>query len=202
MATHSLVFLPGKSHGQRSLAGYSPWNHKSQTWLTTQQQQFVCMLLLLLFRHQSCPTLYDSMDCSMPGFPVPLHLLQFMTIESVMPSNDLILCYCLLLMPSIFPSIRVFSNELSLWIRWPKYWSFSISPSSEYSGLISFKIDYFDLFAVQRTLRNLLQHHSSKAHSSALCIFYDPTLRFVHDYWKDHSLDYMDLFQQSDVFAF
>ena len=92
-------------------------------------------------------------------------LLKFMSIELVMLSNDLILCYPLLLLPSIFPSIRVFSNELALHIRWPKYWSFSfsISPSSENSGLISFRTDWFDLHAVQGTLKNLLQHHSLKA---------------------------------------
>ena len=88
-------------------------------------------------------------------------LLKLMSIESVMPSNHIILCHPLLLPPSIFPSIRVFSNELVLCIRWPKYWSFSISLSNEYSGLISFRIDWFDLFAVQGTLKSLLQHHSS-----------------------------------------
>ncbi|XDC50180.1 hypothetical protein R6Z07M_001362 [Ovis aries] len=86
-----------------------------------------------------------------------------MSIESVMPSNHLILCHLFLLPLSIFPSIRVFSNESTLHIRWPKYWSFSISPSNEYLGLISFRIDWFDLFAVQRTRKSLLQHHSSKA---------------------------------------
>ena len=90
-------------------------------------------------------------------------LLRLMSIESVMPSNHLILCHPLLLLPSIFSNIRVFSNESALHIRWPKYWSFSISPSSEYSGLISFRIDWFDLLAVQGTLKSLLQHHSSKA---------------------------------------
>ena len=92
-------------------------------------------------------------------------LLKFMSIESVMPSNPLILSYPLLLLPSIFPSIRVFSSESVLGIRWPKYWSlsFSISPSNAYSGLISFRIDWFDLLAVQGTLKSLLQHHSSKA---------------------------------------
>ena len=92
-------------------------------------------------------------------------LLRLMSIESVMPSNQLILCCPLLLLPSIFPSIRVFSNESTLHIRWPKYWSFSfnISPSNEYSGLISFRIDCFDLLAVPGTLKSLLQHHSSKA---------------------------------------
>ena len=92
-------------------------------------------------------------------------LLKLISIESVMPSNHLILCHLLVLLPSISPSFRVFSNESVLRIRWPKYWSFSfsISPSSEYSGLISFRMDWLDLFAVQRTLKSLLQHHSSKA---------------------------------------
>ena len=107
------------------------------------------------------------MDCSTPGFPsstISQSLLKFMSIESVMPSNHLILC-CPLLLPSIFPNIRVFSNESALHIRWPKYWSFSfsISLSNGYSGLISFRIDWFDLLAVQGTLKSLLQHHSSKA---------------------------------------
>ena len=102
-------------------------------------------------------------------------LLKLMSIESVMPSNHLILCHPLLLLPSIFPSIRVFSNELVLHIRWPKYWhfSFSISPSNEYSGLISFRIDWLDLLAVLGTLKSLLQHHSSKAsilHHSAFFV--------------------------------
>ena len=92
-------------------------------------------------------------------------LLKLVTIESVIPSSHLILCHPLLLLPSIFPSIRVFSNESFLHIRWPKYWSFSfsISSSSEYSGLISFRMDWLDLLAVQETLKSLLQHHSSKA---------------------------------------
>ena len=92
-------------------------------------------------------------------------LFKLMSIESVMPSNHLILCHPLLLLPSIFPSIRFFSRESVLHIRWPKYWSFSlsISPSSEYSGLISFRVDWSDLLAVQVTLKSLLQHHSSKA---------------------------------------
>ena len=96
---------------------------------------------------------------------VPQSLLKHMSIESVMPSNHLILCHPLLLLPSIFPSIRVFSSESVLHVRWPRYWSFSfsISPSNEHPGLISFRMDWLDLFAVQRTLKSLLQHHSSKA---------------------------------------
>jgi len=117
---------------------------------------------------QSCPTLHNPMDCSMPDFPVLYHswsLFKLVFIELVMPSNHLILCCPLLLLPSIFSSIRVFSNESVLHIRWPKYWSlsFSISLSNEYSGLISFRIEWFDLLAVQGTLKSLLQHHSSKA---------------------------------------
>ena len=116
---------------------------------------------------QSCLTLCDSMDCSMPGFPLHTNfwsLLKLMSIESVMPSNHLIL-YGPLLPLSIFPSIRVFSSESVLCIRWPKYWSFSfsISPSNEYSRLFSFRIDWLDLLAVRGTLKSLLQHHSSKA---------------------------------------
>ena len=96
------------------------------------------------------------------SFTVSRSLLKLMSTESVMPSNHLILCRPLLFRPSVFPSIRVFSNESALRIRWPKYWSFSISPSNEYSGLISFRIDCFDLLAIQGTLKSLLQHHSLK----------------------------------------
>ena len=112
---------------------------------------------------QSCPTLCNPMDRSMPGCPVH-HQLPESTQTRVQPSNCLILCRPLLLLPSIFPSIRVFSNESALCIRWPKYWSFSfnISPSNEHVGLISFRMDCLDLLAVQGTLKSLLQHHSSK----------------------------------------
>ena len=101
------------------------------------------------------------------------------------------------LLPSIFPSIGVFSHESSLLIRWPKYWSLSISPSNEYSGLISFRIDWFDLHAIQWTLKNLLQHHSLKA-----SVIYGPTVSYMYDYWKNHSFDYMDLCRQSNVSSF
>ena len=108
------------------------------------------------------------MDYSTPGFPFITNswsLLRLMCIKLVVPSKHLIFCHLLLCLPSIFPSIRVFSNESALHIRWPKYWSFSfsISPSNEYSGLISFKMDWLDLLALQGTLNSLLQHHSSKA---------------------------------------
>ena len=117
---------------------------------------------------QSCPTLCDPMNYSTQGLPVHhklWSLLKPMSIESVMPSNHLILCRPLLLQPSIIPSIRVFSNESALCLRWPKYWSFSfnISPSKEHPGLISFRMDWLDFLAVQGTLKSLLQHKSSKA---------------------------------------
>ena len=107
-------------------------------------------------------------------------LLRLMSIESVMPSNHLILCCPLLLLPPIPPSIRVFSNESALCIRWPKYCSFSISPSNEYSGLISFRIDWFDLLAVRGTLKSLLQHHSSKASILRCSAFF--TAQLSHPY--------------------
>ena len=133
------------------------------------------------------------------SFTITWSLLKLKSIESVLPSNHLIFC-CPLLLPSIFPSIRVFSSESVLRIRWPKYWSFSfsISPSSEHSGLISFRIDWFDL-AVQKTLKSLLLHHSSKFSSSVLSLLYDPTLTSIHNYWKNHRFDYMDLCWQSNI---
>ena len=114
-------------------------------------------------------------------------LLKLMSIKSVMPSNDLIICCPLLLLPSIPPSIGVFSNESVLCIRWPKYWSFSfsISPSNEYSGLISFRIDWFNLLSVQGTLQTTVQ----SINSSVLSLLYGPTLTYIHDYWKNHSFD-------------
>ena len=119
-----------------------------------------------------------------------------MSIESMMPSNHLILCHPPLLLPSIFPSIRVFSNESGLHIRWSKYWNFTISPSNEYSGLISFRIDWFDLLAVQETLKSLLQHQFKSINYSVLSFLYGPTLTSIHDYWKNHSFDYRDLCQE------
>ena len=120
---------------------------------------------------------------SSQSLPKPL------SVESVMPSNHLILCHPFLLLPSIFLSIRVFSNESVLHIRWPKYWSFSfsISPSIELPGLISFRMDWLDLLAVQGTLKSPTPQFKS-INSSALRFLYSPTLRSIHDYWKKHSL--------------
>ena len=135
---------------------------------------------------QSCLTLCNPMDYSMPGslsITNSQNLLKLMSIES----DHLIVCQPLLLLPSIFPNLRVFSTESVLRIRWPKFWSFSfsISPSNEYSGLISIRMDWLDLLAVQVTLKSL-QHHSSKA-SLALIFLYSPALTSIHDYWKNHS---------------
>ena len=153
-----------------------------------------------------CLTFCDPMDYTMPGFPIPHYLLEFAQVHvhwSVVPCNHLILYCPLLLLPSSFPSTRVFSSESALSIRWVKYWSFSFSktPSNEYSGVISFRIDWLDLLTVQGTLKSLLWHHSSKAsilgHSTFL------TVQLSHPYVATgKSFDCTDLCWQSDVFAF
>ena len=159
------------------------------------------MIILVQFSSvaQSCQTFCDPMNCSTQSSLSIINswsLLKLMSIESVMPSSHLILCCPLLLLPPIPPSIRVFSNESTLHMRWPKYWSFrfSISPSNEYPGLISFRMDWVDLLAVQGTLKSLLQHHSSKSiNSSVLSFLYSPALTSLHDHWKNHSLDHKDI---------
>ena len=157
---------------------------------------------------QLCPTLCNPMDCSTPGFPVHHQLPEFVQTH-VQQVRDPIQPSCPLssplLLPSIFPSIRVFSNESVLCIRWPKYWSFSfsISPSNEYSGLISIRMDWLDLLAVQGTLKSLLQHHSSKASILRCSAFF--IIQLSHPYMtteKNHSLDYMDLCWESNASAF
>ena len=132
--------------------------------------------------------------------PISQSLLRLMSIESVMLSNYLILCLPLFLLPSIFSSIRVFSKESPLGIRWPKYWSFS--PSNEYSGLISFRSNWFELLAAQRTLKSLLQPQFKSINSLALILLYGPTLPSMHDYWKNLTFIYTDLCWQNDVSAF
>ena len=135
------------------------------------------------------------------SFTISWSLLKFMFIELVMPSNHLILCLPLLL-PSTFPNIRIFSNKWALQNRWPKYWSFSFSISPEYSGLISFRTDWFDLLSVQGTLKSLPQHHSLQASILWCSVFFTVQLTSIHDYWRNHSPDYTDLCQQGDVSAF
>ena len=159
-------------------------------WIGKERRCGVCVCSVQF----SCSVMPDSlwpMDCAAHQTSLSItnswNLLKPMSIESVMPSNHLILCHPLLLLPSIFPSSRVFSNESVLHIRWPKYWSFSfgISPSNEHLGLISFRIDWVDLLAIQGTLKSLLQHHNF----SVLSFLYSPTLTSICDHWKYHSLD-------------
>ena len=142
---------------------------------------------------KSCLTLYNPMDYSTPGFTVPYHLLEFAQVNVhwiMMPSNCLSFCCPLLLLPSIFPSMSVFSSEVALHIRWPKYWSFSFNTShfNEYSGLISLWVDWFDLLAIQGT-RVFSNTTAQKHQFFALSFLYSPTLTSVHDYWKSHSFD-------------
>ena len=143
---------------------------------------------------QSCLTLCNPMDCSMPGLPVHQQLPEFTQThvhwvsDVIQPSHPL---SSLLLLPSILPSIRVFSNESVLCIRWPKYWSFSFntSPSKECSEFISFRMDWLDLLATQGTVKSLLQHHSSKASILQHSLFFIVQLSHPYDYWKKHSFD-------------
>ena len=174
------VFLPRESHGQRSLVGYSPWGHN---WLdTTEATSHLCT--------EQVEYLFISVQALSIVWLLE-RLPTLMSIESVMPSNHTILCHLLLLLPSIFPGIRVFSNESVFHISWPKYWSFSfsISPSNEHSGLISSRIDWFDLLAIQGSLKSLLQPQFKSISSSVLSLLYSPTLIFIHDYHKNHSFD-------------
>ena len=136
--------------------------------------------------------------------PTSWSLCKLMSIKLVVPSNHLIPCHPFHLSPSIFPSIRVFSSESVLCIRWPKYWSFSfsISPSDEYSGLISFRMDWLDLLAGQGTLKSSPTPQSKSINSSVLSFLYSPTLTSIHDHWKSYSFDERDLCWQSNVFAF
>ena len=156
---------------------------------------------------QSCPTLCDPMNCITPGFPVHLQLPELAQThhhwisDAIQPSHPL---FCpLLLLPSVFPSTNVFCNELSLCISWPKYWtfSFSTSPSNEYSGLNSFKLIWSH--CSPRDSQEFSPAPQFKTISSlAVSLCYGPTLTSIHDYWKNQSFDYTDFWQQSDVFAF
>ena len=180
MAAHSCILaweIPWIGWvGQSRLAGYCLWGHKTVQYnlVTTTNKakvgefSFSTSDTFSSVQSQFCLTVCGPMDCSIPGFPVHHQLPELAQThvhwvgDAIQPSHP---CCPFLFLPSIFPSIRVFSNESALPIRWPKYWSFSfsISPSNEYSGLISFRISWFDLLEVQGTLKSLLQHHSSKA---------------------------------------
>ena len=138
----------------------------------------------------------------LPCLSPTLSLIKLTSIKLVMPSNHLILYCPLLLLPLIFPSIRVFSNELALPIRWPKCWSFSISPSSEYSGLISFMTDLFDLCYPRESQKSSPTPQFKSINCLVLSLLYGPTLTSIHDYWRNHSFDYTHLCWQSDVSAF
>ena len=213
-------FLPGEAHGQRSLAGHSPWGLKESDaaeWLSMHRPSCPAScsgnsafslhpVSVLSF---SCPVVSGALRCHglLPrraslSLTTSGSLPNFTFIASVMPSIHLILWCPRLLLPSIFPSIRDFSNESSVHIRWPKYWSFSISPSSEYLGLISLKIDWVDL-AVQGTLKSLLQDHSSKApilcHSSFFTVQLSPLYVTTG---KTITLTIKDFCQQSNVSVF
>ena len=196
MSVHNVLlwFLP--SFGK--LITIYPWDLSSDITFS----KIACQEILRNSRHQFssvqllshvwlCATLWNTICQASLSITNSQSLLKLMSIESVMPSNHLILC-CSLLPPSIFPSIKIFSNESALLIRWPKYWSFSfnISPSNEHSGLTSLRMDWLDLLAVQGTLRSLLQHHSSKASIFWRSAFFNsPTLTSICDNWKNHSLD-------------
>ena len=159
--------------------------------------EYSCVSVLCCFGvGQSRLTLCDPMKCSTPGFSVLHHhpgFLKLMSIELVMPSTHRVLCPPLLLLPSIFPSIRGFSNEVAIRIRWPKYWSFNFSLSNEYSGLI--RIYWFNFLAVQGTLKRVFFKPQVESINSSVLILYGPTLTSVHDYWKNHCFDYTDLCQ-------
>ena len=162
-----------RNQGKNDLGSsvYSSLQSLSRVWLLDTARTAACQASLSITNSQS--------------------LTKFMSIESVMPSNHLTLCRPLLLLPSIFPSIRVCSNESTLHIRWPKYWSFSfnISPSNEHPGLISFRMDWLDLLAVQGTLKSFPTPQYKSINSSVLSFPHSLTLTPIHNHWKNHSLD-------------
>ena len=162
-------------------------------WLNLKPEacrKYILLVVQLLSHVRIFVTPWTAARQVLLSFTISWSLLKLMSIESVMPSNHLILCHLLVLLPLIFPSSRVFSNDSILNIKWAKYWSFSfsINPFNEYSGLISFRIDWFDLLAIQGTLKSFLQPHSSKTSTSALSFLYGPTLTLVLDYWKNIAL--------------
>ena len=173
--------------------------HSTRRIYSKMSAMYFSTVVQLLSRVQLFATPWTAARQASLSFSISRSFLRLMSIESVMPSNHLNFLHPLLLLPSIFPSIRDFSNELAVCIKWPKYWSFSISisPSNEYSGLISFRIDWFDLLAVQGTLESSPTPQFKSISSSVLSLLCGPTLTSAHDYWKDHSFDYVDICQQS-----
>ena len=170
-------------------------------------------MTLLLFQFSSVKSLSrvrlsatHELQLARPPCPSPntRSSLRLMSNKLVMPSRHLILCHPLFLLPPIPPSIRVFCNESTLCMRWPKYWSFSFSiiPSKEHPGLISFRMHWLDSLAIQGTLKSLLQHQFKSINSLVLSFLHSPTLTSIHDHWKNHSLYEMDLYWQSNVSAF
>ena len=199
MATHSSILAWKIPWAEEP--GYSPWGRRESDtteWLSTHIQEVNYLKNQFSSVPQSCPTFvtpWTAGSQSSLSITNSWSLFKLMSIESVMPSNHLILCHPLLLLPSVFPSIRVFSNESVLWIMWQ-------IPFNEYWGLTSFRMYQFDLLAVQGTPKNLLQNHSSKAsilkqqqqqnksiNSLALSFLCSPTLTSIHDYWKKHGFD-------------
>ena len=162
------------------------------------------VIVVQLLSHVQLFVTHELQHTRFLSFTISWSLLKLMFTESVMPSNHLILCCPFPLLPSVFPSIRVFSSEPAVHIRWPKYWSFSFStsPSNGYSGLISFRIDWFDLCCPRDSQESSLAPQFESINSSALSLLCGPTLTSIPDYWKNHSFDYMDLCYQSDVSVF
>ena len=162
------------------------------------------VIIVQLLSHVQLFVTHELQHTRFLSFTISWSLLKLMFTESVMPSNHLILCCPFPLLPSVFPSIRVFSSEPAVHIRWPKYWSFSFStsPSNGYSGLISFRIDWFDLCCPRDSQESSLAPQFESINSSALSLLCGPTRTSIPDYWKNHSFDYMDLCYQSDVSVF
>ena len=166
---------------------------------STQLRNFSPVQLLSHVRLFATP--WSAVSQASLSFTISQNWLKLMSIESVMPSNHLVFCHLFILLPSLIPNIRVFSSESALLIKWPKYWSFSISSSIEYSVLISFRIEWFDLLAVQVTSNSPTPEFKG-INSLPLSFLYNPILTSIHEYWKNHSLDYTDLCWQSNVSAF
>ena len=170
---------------------FSSMNDGGNMWYIQRTEYFY--LIFVVVQSISCVQFFETpwSRLSLPVLHYVRSLLKFMYIESIMPSNNLIFCCPLLFLPSIFPSIRIFSKESTLLIRWPKYWNFNfiISPFNEYSGLISFRIDWFDLLAVQVTLESSPTLQFKSINSLALSLLYGSTLTSIHGYWKNHSFD-------------